>query len=538
MHTWRALPVRLSSFVGRESEVHEILGRLGESRLVTLTGPGGCGKTRLALEVARRRPGDVVWVDLGQLTHSDTVELAVGYALGVRPLPSQTDAEVVWTHLADRADLVVLDNCEHVVDAVREFCRGLLTACPGVRVLTTSRRRLDVDGEADWNVPALGLPGIGNAALDSDAVALFAERARLVDRSFVVDEDSAAAVVDVCRCLDGMPLAATDLAREVSDPFAHGCATLLIALAECTAGRARDVHAELERIRDDVGAMRGSAVLVWAWLISAIARAADGDPDGAALQLRAIVAGEVGVCRMPQIWAHLELAEILRLAGDPDAAGHARAALTQADDFGNPWLVARAHLLRGRLAASEGRWTEADDLLHQALDAITEHRLLLELPAVLEALAQVAQGRRDAPLAARLLAAAAAFRADRSLAAWPAQRAEVDVLAARVGPGGHQPPDTVEEVIAWARRSRGRRVRPRHGWDSLTPTELTVARHAAAGSTNPQIALAMFVSQNTVKTHLAHVFDKLGITTRAELGGIAARHRDPSSANAAPSPSP
>ena len=182
--TSRGLPVALTSFVGRESELGELHEVLSQARLVTLSGPGGCGKTRLALELAAdlldRTSGGVWWVDLAWLADARRVGAAVAEALGVRPLPGQTELHAAWAYLAARRGLVVLDNCEHLLAGCAETVGALLKAAPAVVVLATSRSRLGVEGEIVWQVPPMSLPASAassGALAGSDAVALFVERA-------------------------------------------------------------------------------------------------------------------------------------------------------------------------------------------------------------------------------------------------------------------------------------------------------------------------------------------------------------------------
>ena len=210
------LPTMSTSFVGRHRELAE-LGRLLErTRLLTLTGPGGAGKTRLAVEiadaqVASSRWADGVWlVELAGVTHGDDVPSAVGGAL---ELPLEGNRP--WIHalvdqLSSRAILLILDNCEHVLDAVVPLATQLLARCPDLVIVATSREPLGHPGEIAWRVPSLELPG-DDDALDRlaglESVQLFVERARHASPSFVLDAATAAPVAEICRRLDGIPLA-------------------------------------------------------------------------------------------------------------------------------------------------------------------------------------------------------------------------------------------------------------------------------------------------------------------------------------------
>ena len=186
---------------------------LGQYRLLTVTGPGGAGKTRLAAEVARRVAGrfaDGVWiVELAAVQEPALVPAAVAVALGVPQAPGMSIMDSLAGVLARQQLLLVMDNCEHVLGAVAELCGALLQAADEVRILATSREPVGVAGEARYRVPPLGLPGPGEQAEagGSEAVALFADRARRVDPHFVLNRESGPVVAQLVRRLDGMPLA-------------------------------------------------------------------------------------------------------------------------------------------------------------------------------------------------------------------------------------------------------------------------------------------------------------------------------------------
>src|SRR5499427_6521921 len=183
-------PAVLTSFVGRAAAVDEVATLLAEGRLVTVTGPGGVGKTRLAGEVARRVAGrfaDGVWlVELAPVGDGALVASAVAAGLGVREQPGVAAADAVARVLARQQLLLVLDNCEHVIGAAAELCAGLLGACDVVRVLATSREPLRIAGEAACRLSPLPVPGPGDDGAGADAVALFADRARAADAGFAL----------------------------------------------------------------------------------------------------------------------------------------------------------------------------------------------------------------------------------------------------------------------------------------------------------------------------------------------------------------
>ena len=206
-------PAVLTSFVGRAGPEREVAGLLDQCRLVTVTGPGGAGKTRLAGEVARRvaaRFADGVWLArLAPVRDPAQVAAVVAGTLGVREQPGVPVAHAVARVLARSQLLLVLDNCEHVIDAAARFCTGLLGACDDVRVLATSREPLAVAGEVRYRLGPLALPGVGESAEagGSEAVELFADRARQADPQFSLDSESGPTVARLVTRLDGMPLA-------------------------------------------------------------------------------------------------------------------------------------------------------------------------------------------------------------------------------------------------------------------------------------------------------------------------------------------
>ena len=197
------LPVQLTTFVGREAEIDDVRQLLADNRLVALTGAGGAGKTRLAVEIAvrvAREFGDGVWyVDLAPITHPAVVPVTVARALGLPDQPGRSTADTLLRFVRDRQLLIVLDNCEHLLDATAELVVALLGGAPGLTVLATTREPIGVAGEATWRVPSLS---VADAAIE-----LFADRARLAQTGFTINSDNAATVAEICGRLDGMPLA-------------------------------------------------------------------------------------------------------------------------------------------------------------------------------------------------------------------------------------------------------------------------------------------------------------------------------------------
>ncbi|MGZ8748729.1 MAG: ATP-binding protein, partial [Mycobacterium sp.] len=197
------LPAQLSSFIGRDAEIAEVAGLLTENRLVTLTGAGGVGKTRLAVEVAGAIASDfsdgIAYVDLAPITNPNVVAVTASRALGLLDQRGRSAIESVVRHIGGRRMLIVLDNCEHLLDPCASLIGELLGGCPSVTMLITSREPIGMPGELTWRVPSL--------PLTTEAVELFAERARKVRPDFKITDDNASAVGEICARLDGMPLA-------------------------------------------------------------------------------------------------------------------------------------------------------------------------------------------------------------------------------------------------------------------------------------------------------------------------------------------
>jgi predicted ATPase len=210
------LPPELTSFVGRRGQIEELAGRLETARMLTLTGAGGSGKTRLARRVARRlvrRFADGVWfVELAPISDPLLAAPAVASVLGIREEPQESLQAALVRALAGRELLLLLDNCEHLIRPCAELASALLAGCPRVHVLATSRAPLNVAGEQRWLVPALSSPEPGAACdlaqlAQCEAVELFLDRAGAVAPGFQLTEANAAPVADICRRLDGLPLA-------------------------------------------------------------------------------------------------------------------------------------------------------------------------------------------------------------------------------------------------------------------------------------------------------------------------------------------
>ncbi|MEV8610588.1 LuxR C-terminal-related transcriptional regulator [Amycolatopsis sp. NPDC051373] len=206
------LPAELTSFIGRQRELVEIRRLLSAGRLVTLTGAGGVGKTRLAMrvadQVAHTFPDDVWLIELGDLHDPALLVQTVGAAFGIRDADEDPPARLA-DYLRDKSQLLVLDSCEHLADACARLARDLLAGAPDLRILATSRHVLGIEGERVYSVAPLAVPEVRELAdaIGLDSVTLFTERAAAVSSGFALDATNWSTVVEVCRRLDGLPLA-------------------------------------------------------------------------------------------------------------------------------------------------------------------------------------------------------------------------------------------------------------------------------------------------------------------------------------------
>ncbi len=210
------LPPQLTSYIGRDTEETEIRSRLSLHRLVTLTGPGGAGKTRLAVEIGRRMLDDTpdgVWlVELAPVSDPQIVADVLCSAIGVAVADGRTAIDSAVAYLRHKKAMLILDNCEHLLDPVAALTLALLLGCPTLSILATSRERLGVVGERTYQVPGLTLPlrsgpTTAEAARRHDAVRLFEERARVAVQGFALSDANAEAVTNICIQLDGIPMA-------------------------------------------------------------------------------------------------------------------------------------------------------------------------------------------------------------------------------------------------------------------------------------------------------------------------------------------
>jgi predicted ATPase len=208
------LPRPLTSFIGRQQDISALSQALASTRLLTLTGAGGCGKTRLAREVAAASfdtwPDGMWWIDLAPLTDPRLVVQVIAATLHVTEKPGLPLLDLLCGHLFTVRGLLILDNCEHLIERCAQVAQALLSSCPALTILATSRETLNISGETVYAIPSLTLPDDHDgfdAIAQSEAVQLFVERARSVAPSFTLTQAMAAATVAICRRLDGLPLA-------------------------------------------------------------------------------------------------------------------------------------------------------------------------------------------------------------------------------------------------------------------------------------------------------------------------------------------
>jgi predicted ATPase/class 3 adenylate cyclase len=212
------LPRMLTSFVGREAEIAEITALIDTNPLVTLVGSGGVGKTRTSLQIAANLldgSGDGVWfIELAPLASGDYIPSTIAHALGITLPPDGDQIEQLTRALKEKHTLLVFDNCEHMVEPAARVISAILRACPSVKILASSRQGLGIAGEATYRMPSLNVPRDADRATLTAAestryaaISLFVERARAGDRRFGLTDDNAPIVADICRRLDGIPLA-------------------------------------------------------------------------------------------------------------------------------------------------------------------------------------------------------------------------------------------------------------------------------------------------------------------------------------------
>ncbi len=443
------LPLSLASFVGREVELKEIATLAREHRLLTLTGSGGVGKTQTALQVATALSdaGAVWFVGLSPLSDPSLVSVAIASALHVQEVPNRSLLETLLAYLKNRALLLLLDNCEHVITQVATVARALLAGCPRVRILATSREPLRAAGERTYRLPSLSTPSReavarlrATDAAAYGAVVLFRDRARAVDHRFTLTDENAPAVAELCRRLDGIPLAIELAAARVNSLSITALVERLEACFRILAGgertalpRQQTMRATIEwsynllsapeqRVFERLSVFAGGCTLVSAEAVCAgedvatadivnhISSLADksmviADFDGIETRYRLLESfrqyaheklasrGEDQAVAHRHVQAYFQLAERLERMDESESEGvwraiareeldNWRAALTwtltdRGDVLSGQRLVAELYMVWQRCALFEGRrWV---DLAQKLVDERTPTTLLAEL---------------------------------------------------------------------------------------------------------------------------------------------------------------
>jgi DNA-binding CsgD family transcriptional regulator len=578
-------PAVRTSFIGRAGPVRELAVLLEQYRLVTVTGPGGSGKTRLAGEVAGRVAGRFaggVWlVELAPVQDPGQVRAAVAAALGVRDQPGVPVAGTLARVLARQQLLLVLDNCEHVLGAAAGLCAELLAACDDLRILATSREGLRVGGEARYRLGLLAVPGpddLADAAA-AEAVVLFADRARQADAHFTLDGRTGPEVGRLVARLDGMPLAIELAAARLAEPGSDGwCAIhLWLGSAAFLASDRAGALDHLTAVVDAVGDHGPSRVLADALAdrsgtLLNMDRLAEGAEDGrrslAMARELGYPAGEMTALRM--------LANAALYSGDNDGA--VQLIRQQELITGMPGSIARrgGHTLicalieAGDLAAAESAgaaalaWCrDAGDMFNLPSMLVVMTDLDLEIGRFQDAAAHLRDGLQIALRAGDLwtvagdglwycaLLCTATGRYAEAATMWAA----ADVQARQQGFGGFTPLEvrrreealsTIRQALGPAQvRAAGERgtamsldtaaeyalmltaparppaAAPGAGLGGLSARERELVTLVAQGRTNAQIAAQLYISVRTVGSHLDRIRDKTGCRRRADLTRLA-----------------
>ncbi|HKX18799.1 MAG TPA: tetratricopeptide repeat protein [bacterium] len=384
------LPRQLTSFVGREREIEEVKRLLPTTVLLTLHGPGGCGKTRLAFRVAAdlvdQYPHGVWVAELAPLSDPGLVPATVAAALEVQEQPGHSLIETLQNFMRRKSPLLVMDNCEHLVSACAELANALLRACPTLRILATSREPLGIPGEVVWDVPSLSVPEPSRVAplehlTRFDAVRLFVERAVATRPGFALTTDNAAAVTQVCSQLEGIPLAIELAAARVNVLTAEQIAARLNDRFRLLVGGSRTVlprHQALRATMDwsygllseqERRVLRRLSVFAGGWTVDAAEHVCAGgavEPPDILDTLTRLVDKSLVIFEHWREPPHYRLLEVVRQYGWERLSAAAEVAEARASHLA--WFLALAEQADAALGGPEqNRWlarleTEHDNL--------------------------------------------------------------------------------------------------------------------------------------------------------------------------------
>lgn len=545
------LPSELSSFIGRTGELQRLARAASGVRLLTLVGPGGVGKSRLALRLARRLSSnhpDGIWlVDLASVTHPDHLPQAVGDVLGLRQRSPQAWVTALRSKLRDRALLLILDNCEHLLAGSADLASTLLEAYPRLHVLATSRRPLGVSGEYVWSVPPLSLPRSATAEREevesSEAVRLFVARARIRAPQFTLTERNLRLVADICRHLDGLPLALELAAAHVEGmDLADIAARVTTGLALRIRGprtahpRQQTLHASLDwscalLTEPERVLFRRLAVFAAGWTL-----------EGARFVVSDAALPSTSIGELLERLVSSSLVTMSTTSGGAVRFGmletvrhYAREQLVEAHEADRlrtrhaEYLVQLAELYEPELMTAE----------HAALLEVEQHEIRSALTWALdsreaelglrlvEAVGRSVADERPVE-AVRLAASAAALRTKLGVSDWPrdTRRSPAWLADAQIALGrndyqsawsagyGLTEADTLKLVEAVMSRPSAPVEGP---IGQLTRREMEVAVLLAGGMSTAEIARELVVSVATVRVHVEHILGKLDLHSRTQL---------------------
>jgi predicted ATPase/DNA-binding CsgD family transcriptional regulator len=551
----------MTSFVGRRSEMAEVRQLLSVARMVTLIGPGGVGKTRLALRVAAdaRRPfgGEVRLVELDRLRDPALVADAVAETLGLRLQPSESAVVALEAYLFQRSALLVLDNCEHLVDGVAAVASTLLSSCPQLRILATSREPLCIQGEVVLPVPPLTVPNprwrpsSPEKLTRYESVTLFVERAASMDPGFSVAENNQDAVAEICRRLDGLPLAielaaarlralsAQDIALRLTDCFRllttglRGAPSRQQTLESCIQWSYNLCSPEEQVLWARLSVFTGGFEL----------DAVEGICAGEGLVVENILGLVVSLVDKSILLAesgrgvvrYRLLESIREYGGEKLLRSEGYETLRRRHRAWYADLVARVNLALGVgvVAWRQGDPKRAAALLAQSLRLKREMDEPLDAAWSLEALAWIAAGEQDFVRSGILLGAADSLfhAANIRVTVYPGvvgdheqcERQTHDALGdaafqARFGVGaGLNVDDAISYALGEKPEVAAASKQARAAETPLTRREQQVAQLVARGLTNKDIADQLVISPRTAEAHVEHILLKLGAVSRSQI---------------------